>query len=247
MGGIEKNVINNNVYLKIVDGSLRQKVEKGFVGAIAREWKAGGKEGTTHELSHKAAFGLITKIEIYEGEYEGKKFQTLNVHLDENDIGMTPVVSVGLATKYAQDLMKKLPNVNLKEEVRIRPYKYLPEGEEKDVTGVEITQRDHTGNFEKKIQNHFIKKTVDKKGTETWTPTNGFPVREKAWSDQTDEEREIYKIQCRGFLSRYTREHYQELTANETQQQEETSSQDDEPSKIDRSFDEAYDDNKAPF
>ena len=203
MSQIEKEKNNNNIYLKIIDGSLKQAVKPGTMGAEERTWQAGGKSGVAHEISSPAAFGKITNIAFYDGEYEGKKFKTLNITLDENEDGKTPVISASVGTKYAQDIMKKLPGINFDEEVRIRPYSYIPDGEEKNVVGVEITQRDRDGKFTEKVDNHFIKKTVVD-GIERWIPTNGFPERTAPWSEQNDEEREIYKIQVRSFLIKST-------------------------------------------
>lgn len=204
MSKIEKDTQNNNIYLKIIEGSLRQSVREGTPDAITREWQAGGNSGVSHEIVHKAAYGKITDIDFYEGEKDGRKFTSLNITLDENEEGKTPVITVSVGTKYAQDIMKKLPAINFEEEVRIRPFSFQPEGEDKNVVGVEITQRDRDGNFTKKIDNHFIvKKVVD--GIERWLPVNGFPERTSPYNDQTDEEREIYKIQCRMFLIKNTK------------------------------------------
>jgi hypothetical protein len=201
MSGIEKETGSNKVFLKIIEGSLRQAVPAGTPDAVEREWQAGGKTGVSIELVHKAAFGHITEVSFYDGESDGRKFTTLNITLDENEDGKKPVIGVGIGTKYAQDLMKKLPSVDFKDEVRIRPFSYIPEGEDKNVTGVEILQRDGTGAFTKKVNNFFIKQEGEK-----WIPTNGFPVRPKPYEDQTEEEREIYKIQCRAFLMRVIKE-----------------------------------------
>jgi hypothetical protein len=202
---IEKDTQNNNIYLKIVEGSLRQAVREGTPDSIDREWSVGGEKGVAHEVVHKAAFGIIKNIAFFDGERDGRKFTTLNITLDENEEGKTPVIGVGLGTKYAQDVMKKFPSIDFSQEVRIRPFSFVPEGEDKNVIGVEITQRDSQDKFTKRVDNHFIeKKSVD--GVEKWLPTNGFPKREKPYDDQTDEEKEIYKIQCRMFLIKSTKE-----------------------------------------
>jgi len=213
MSKIEKDTGNNKIFLKIIEGSLRQSVPEGTHDAILREWQAGGQTGTVHEIVHKAAYGKIIDVSFYDGEKDGRKFKTLNITLDENEDGKTPVIGVSVCTKYAQDIMKKLPNINFDEEVRIRPFSFIPDGEEKNVVGVEITQRDKEDNFTKKVENHFIeKKTTD--GIEKWLPINGFPAREKTYNEQTDEEREIYKIQVRSFLIKNTEKLSQDLAFN---------------------------------
>ncbi len=205
MSGIETKRENNKIFLKIVEGSLRQETNENNPNAIKREWAVGGDKGTKFELVHEAAFGRITEVSFYDGESGGKRFQTLNISLDENDDGLIPVIGVPVGTKYAQDILKKLPNVKFGEEVRIRPYKFLPDGEDKEVVGVEITQRGSDDKFSKKVENFFVEPIL-KDGKETFVPSNGYPVRSKPWSEQNDAEREIYKIQVKQFLIDYTKE-----------------------------------------
>lgn len=189
---------NNNLYLSIVQGSLRQAVPEGTPNAVRREWEAGGKKGVKWEIEYNAIVGKIVNVDFYQGEKDGKKFTNLNLTLDEVE-GKYPVISVGVKTRYASDLMKKLPKVDFMEEVRIRPYSFQPEGEDKNVTGVEITQRDNTGNFNKKVSNFFVKKEGDK-----WVATNGFPEPDEE-TRQSGEWEDYYR-QVAKFLMGYTKQ-----------------------------------------
>lgn len=201
MSKLEANE-NNKVYLSIVQGSLRQSVQKGTQGAIEREWEAGGESGTKYEKVHSAATGFIKDISFFDGESKGRKFTNINIVLDENEEGKQPVLSTGIATRYASDILKKLPNINFEEEIRLRPYAFQPEGEDKTVTGVEITQRDHTGNFEKKITSFFHKKNKEDK----WEAINGYPIPEGNTNDFTTDDWDIFYKQARKFLINYTKE-----------------------------------------
>lgn len=188
---------NDKKYLSIVDGSIREKVAEGTPNAIRREWEAGGEKGVKFELIYKQITGRIVGVEFYDGESGGRKFRNLNLRFEEID-GKTPILSVGLSTRYATDLLKKLPNIDLKEEVLLRPYSFTPDGEEKEKVGVEIKQRDYTGNFEKKITNFFHKKEGEK-----WVEANGYPA-------PTDEDREdwkFYYLKAGKFLEGYTKQH----------------------------------------
>lgn len=205
MSTIEKSQVNTKIFLKIVDGTLRQEVTKETVGAVKREWKAGGEVGEKWELPYPAVSGRITEVSFFEGEKDGRRFQTLNIQLDQNEDGYIPVISVSTNTKYARDIFSKLPSVHIGEEVRIRPYKFLPDGQEKEVVGVEITQRGQDGTFSKKVDSYFFE-PVHKNGVLTYVPTHGFPVRNKPWSEQSDADREIYRIQVRQFLIDYIKE-----------------------------------------
>jgi len=103
----------NKQYLSIVQGSLRQSVPEGTPDAVRREWEAGGDKGVKHEIVFKAITGIITDVNFFDGESNGRKFTNLNIVLDENESGKKPVISVGIGTRYASDILKKLPNVNI--------------------------------------------------------------------------------------------------------------------------------------
>lgn len=189
---------NNSVYLSIVQGSLRQQVPEGTTGAVRREWEAGGRKGVKHELIYKNAVGKIAEVSFYEGESEGRKFSTLNIRLDEQEDGKTPVITTGIESRYAQDFLKKLPNVDLEEQVKILPYSFIPDGEEKEKTGVSILQQSSTGNFDKKIKNYFWDEKTNK-------AAHGFPVPDKSSGFDSDDWK-VYFTQVKKFLVTYTRE-----------------------------------------
>lgn len=200
MAGLEK-ASSDRVFLSIVQGSLRQSVPEGTPDAVKRDWEAGGEKGTKYELVYKAITGRITKVDFFDGDSAGRKFQNINITVD---IGADKphVISVGVGTRYGQDIMKKLPNVQFGDEVRIRPYSFQPEGEDKTVTGVEITHKDAGGEFNKKVSSFFHKKEGDR-----WQSTNGFPVPEGDTADYTSDDWDIFYKQCRRFLVNYTKEH----------------------------------------
>lgn len=196
--GTEPKKKFDKVFFKIVEGSIRRKVDEGTEGAVVRKWNAGGKSGTSHEVVLDSLFGRIVGLDFYDGEYEGSKYTTLNITL-EDDEGEKAVLGVGVTSKYAMDIMQKLPNIDLNEAVKIRPYSFTPDGEEKEKIGVEILQRDPvTGNFTEKKSSYFHK--WDGKRS---TLQNGFPDRDKPYDEQTTGEREIYKITRREFLVNY--------------------------------------------
>lgn len=187
---------SNKKFLSIAQGSIRETVPEGTPNAVRRDWEAGGQKGTKWELVYDNITGRITSVDFFDGETkEGRKFSNINITFDEMN-GKVPVLSVGLSTRYATDLLKKLPNVDFKEEVRLRPYSFIPDGEDKEKTGVSITQIDHTGNFGKKIVNFFHKKEGDK-----WVAVNGYP-------EPTDEDRsdwKFYYMKAERFLVQYTK------------------------------------------
>jgi hypothetical protein len=193
----------NKQYLSIVQGSLRQSVAEGTPDAVRREWEAGGDKGVKHEIVFKAITGLITDVSFFDGDSNGRKFTNLNIVLDANENGKKPVISVGVGTRYASDILKKLPNVKLDEEVRIRPFAFTPEGEDKTVTGVEITQKDRSGEFTRKVDSFFHAKAGDGKTI----IKNGFPRPEGDTRDYTSDDWNVFYVQVRRFLVNYTKQH----------------------------------------
>jgi len=203
MAKLEKQQ-SDKLFITIAEGALRQSVPEGTPDAQKRTWQAGGKSGVKNELVYNAVVGMITDVTFYDGEHEGKKFQTLNIQLDAEEGAPAPVISAGIDTKYAGDLMKKLPNVNFDEEVRIRPFSYIPNGKEKPTTGVELMQRDPvTGNFTKKVESFFdsydeqAKKFISK---------NGLPTPQGDVTRYVSDDWKIYFLQVKRFLVDYTKE-----------------------------------------
>lgn len=202
MSGFEAQKDNNKIYLNIVKGELRRSVEKGTPNAIAREWEAGGKTGVKHELKYPPVFGIIEDVEIYEGESGGKKFQSLNIVFDANEEGLKPVVCASIGTRYATDLLKKLPAIDFTKEVRIFPYSYIPEGKDKPITGVQVTQRDHSGEFTVKIPSYFHYQDGEGK----WHAKNGYPEPTGDTSTYSSKHWEIFYGQAELFLLDYLKE-----------------------------------------
>jgi hypothetical protein len=234
---------NDKVFLKIVDGTLRQSVPEGTQNAVMREWQAGGKTGVLWELIDKAVRGRIVDVSFYEGEHDGKKFQSLNVTLDrEDENDKYVVITTGIDTRYAQDILKKLPNVDFGEEVRIRPYSYIPNGKEKASTGVELTQQDAvTGQFTKKIESFFDGYEKDKK---QFFGKNGFPMPEGDTHEYDSDDWKSYFIRVKKFLVTYTRQHiipkFAKGAAVEAPTSTEGRNTEPDPDAMDRALEEGY-------
>lgn len=199
MSRVEKATNSDKIFYKIVEGSLRQKVNEGHPEAVRRDWQAGGESGTVWEIPSKSIIGRITDVSFYEGEKDGRKFTTLNIAFDANEDGMTPIVAVGIDTKYAQDILKKLPNVRLDEEVRLRPFSFMPEGEDRNVVGVEITHQDHMGNFTLKVKDFFY-------DAEKRESKNGYPVPPKDKEEMTSKDWKRYFEDAHEYVIEYVKE-----------------------------------------
>jgi len=190
----KEEISKKGQYYQVIDGTFRIKVPENYPGAVVREYetKDGGK-GIKHERIVNALFGRIEDISFYDGDY-GKN---LVIRLDEDEEShLPPIISLSVATNYGEDMLKKLPNINLKEEVRLRPFAFTPEDSEKERRGIEVTHRDDEGKFTKKVANFFYDSTNKK-------ALNGYPVPEGEVSEFTNEDWKIFYLQARKFLVKY--------------------------------------------
>lgn len=192
----EKGSVGNKVYYTAIQGTLRTEVPSNHQDAVERKWEASGRTGVKYERILRALTGKVEGLAVYEGESDGRKFSNLNIILDANEDGKNPVVSVGVSTRYARDLMHKLPSVDFDKEIRIRPFSFIPDGETKEVIGVEILQPTKLGEFDVKVQSHYFKRTAQGK-TEY---INGYPIMPKPYDEMTETERKIYYLQTDAFL-----------------------------------------------
>lgn len=193
---------NNKVFWSVIQGKLKTEVPETHPDAEVRHWEAGGKKGTKIERSVDSLRGIITDVSFYDGESDGRKFTTLNVVLDENEQGKKPVISTGISTRYAQDILKKLPEVELDKEVRFRPFSFTPDGEDKIVSGMEITQPDKIGKFTNKIGSFFHFQD----GSGKWKAKDGYPLPEGDTSTYTSDDWQIYFKQVNRYLVNYCKE-----------------------------------------
>jgi len=127
-------------YLSILGstGDIRMTVDEGTEGAKLREYETSdGKKGSKWELIYKSISGKIIGIEFFDGEFGMNMVLTFDFE-DGND----PVkLSLGTASNYGEDVMKKLPNIKLDEHVVFNPYAFTGD-DGKQKKGVSITQGD---------------------------------------------------------------------------------------------------------
>lgn len=179
-----KNTKSQDKFVSILaDGTMRVVVPEGTEGAVKRSYETSdGKTGSKHELVYTELTGMITKIKFFEGDY-GKLIQ-LTV-LDEEDEEV--VLSISTAQPFGEDVMKKLPNIDLKESVKIVPYSFKDEKTGKLKKGVTIYQD------EKKMQNYFYdhKKKAN---------INGYPDPKFKKKTPTKDDWKLYFLNARVFL-----------------------------------------------
>ncbi len=118
----------------LVDGKFHIECDENAEGAVKRTVKA-KKSGEVDkhyiEQLYDEILGKITSLEIKDGEYG----RVLYIALD-NEI----VVSVGTSGSFGQDLLKKIPNIDISKEVTLAPYSFINKENGKSVKGVTVYQ-----------------------------------------------------------------------------------------------------------
>lgn len=179
-------------YLGIIGGKFRQAVPQGTPGAILRTWETrDGKKGEKWEKEYESLTGTISGINFYEVEFgDGLKSKNITVFFKdgEEDYGL----SMGVATPYAEDLMKKLPSIVLEKTLTVTPYDFTDD-KGKRRRGITIYQDG------KKIESFFYDK--DKKEI-----INGAPKPEGDVSMFDSEDWKMYYTKLRKFVINYITE-----------------------------------------
>ena len=124
-------------YAKLLsDGSLRVKCDESTEGAKKREYElADGTKNTVYELVYDSLTGLITSLEIEEGQFGEQMRLTIS------DNGEEIIVTTGASSNFADDMMKKLPNLDLSKSVELKPYAFTDD-KGKSRKGVSFYQDD---------------------------------------------------------------------------------------------------------
>ena len=124
-------------YISILaDGLFHMTVPEGTEGAVKRDYETSdGKAGTKYELVYGELTGKIDDVSFFDSNY-GKLLQITVTDGDEEPV----IISVGTSGNFGTDLLKKLPNIDLKKEVTFAPYSFKDEKTSKPKRGVAITQ-----------------------------------------------------------------------------------------------------------
>lgn len=171
------------------DASLRMVVPNGTQGSVVREYETStGQKGTKTELVFQKISGKITNIGFYEGDF-GKLVQ-----LDITDEAGTLTLSVSTAQNYGEDIMKKIPNINLDLPIILTPYSFDDE-KGKNKRGVSIVQEGV------KIKNFFYDEVAKKN-------INGYPDPEGDTKSYDKDDWKIYFMKARKFLISYIEEKF---------------------------------------
>lgn len=127
---------DDTIYATILaDGKIHVAVSKDTEGAVEREYETSdGKKGSKWEHVYTELSGFIQKIAFKEGDYGINLLVTVGEEGDEKPV----TLAIGIDSNFGEDLMKKLPAIDMKKMVTIAPYAFEDGGKKKK--GVSITQ-----------------------------------------------------------------------------------------------------------
>lgn len=170
-------------YLSILaDGHIHMTVKEGeYPGAVLREYETSdGKKGKKWELLFKDVEGTIKEIEFRDGTFG----TTMNVTIGDYTL------SINAESTFAEDLMKKLPNIDAQLPVMLAPYSFKDD-KEKTRKGITVTQN---GN---KIMNYYF-------NPETKQSINGYPTPEGDTTKYTKKQWKKFYMDASEFLVKET-------------------------------------------
>lgn len=132
----------------LADGKIHVAVKEGTEGAIKREYETSDKkQGFKWEHVYTELSGTIQKVTFKEGDFGINLIVTIG---DEDAAEDEKPVSLALSTEsnFGEDLMKKLPNIDMKKLVKLEPFSFEND-KGKKVRGIVVTQPNKKGEMQK--------------------------------------------------------------------------------------------------
>lgn len=171
----------------LADGNFHETVNPNTEGAILREYETkDGTKGSKWELIYEKIDAEITDVKFKDGDYGEQILVTFSD--GDNDV----ILAQGVGSNFGEDIMKKLPNIDLSKKLTVSPYSFTDEnGKEKK--GVTFYQDG------KKIEGFFY-------DTEKKAPKNGYPTPDGDVNTFKSDDWKLFYLIARKFLVNYTKE-----------------------------------------
>lgn len=159
-------------YFNIVEGKLTIRVPEGTPNALTRVNKIGK---TVHEVKHDSFTGKIASITTSVSPY-GKNWE---IDFKANDESIW-TLQLGYSSSFSKALLKKLPNINLDQEMTVSPFS--GEIDNKKISTITVYQNGT------KIEPFYNKdnpnglpqmELITVKGVETWDDTKQLQFLEE--------------------------------------------------------------------
>jgi len=177
--GLENDSHTGKTFLQIVAGKIAQRSAEGVQGAVSRENK---NKVVVWELHHDFLSGKIKELKIENKTFASGKTKQLEIAMEDGGKNFTLTIPVD--SKYFDQFCAKIGNANLDKKLEIKPYSFIPKGEAKKKSGLNIYQDD------KKMDYFFSKENAKGKP---------FPPEDR----MDEEDYKVFKIQERKFYCDY--------------------------------------------
>ena len=116
-----ENSSTRQYYFTIARGAFVRRVEEGTKGATSRTLKKGKNEGkVVHEISYNNIEGQITDIYLDTAPWGQNWKISLDISSGEDGIQEFAIISIPYDNSYAQMILKRLPNIDLDQDVSLR-------------------------------------------------------------------------------------------------------------------------------
>lgn len=128
-------------YMTVSQGKFVQKVDQPTATSETRILEKGANAGQErHEEKYDTFEGQLLHIrQELHSEY-GKFWEFIfDTTIDEHQPEKT-IIKVGFKSGYAMNILSRLPNCKLNEDLILKGYNFKPEGKNKNVMGISISQ-----------------------------------------------------------------------------------------------------------
>jgi len=170
------------------DAILRKVVPAGTAGAKERTYETKEKnddgtfiKATKIEKHYESVSGKITNISFVDTDY-GTLLQVTLADTDTFVPSEPETLSMSTSQSFAQDFMKKLPNIDLTKEVTLKPFAFTPDGQTRELKGLTVTQVGEATGFASKIDKSFTEKQGDK-----YVNIMGYPNPDEKLANEKNE------------------------------------------------------------
>lgn len=161
----------------LADGKFHKNVPEGTEGAVVRTYEDKDKnEHTKTELVFDSVSGVITKISFE----DGKLGKNLLIEIDGDG-----VIQLSTTSNFGENLMKKIPNIDFSEAVKLVPFSFEDGG--KTRKGMTVYQN------ETKVESHYY-------DSEKKENINGIPEVDGDTSKFDSDDWKMHFMKVRKFL-----------------------------------------------
>ena len=171
------------IYLSVGFGTLRQKADKDNPKATERTLQSGEK---TYAIEYMYVSGILDNIVFKDDPKYGKQW---TVFVDDGEEHYA--IRIKEDSRYASDLLKRVPNMYKGEHYRFTPYDFETNGKRR--VGLSIKNQ-----ADERIESYYQKFHDEGEGKFRVENLHGYPAFEGDAKDK--EELKIYFIQVAKFL-----------------------------------------------